>query len=381
MQSAFGDQFAEFEYQQGPPIFEADKFRFTHILVVVDYFSRFIWAFPTTGTSSDKVIRCLAWLFHIFTVPIAGYSDNQPFGSKAIKSFFTKKGSMWIPAPVEAHRAVGLAEKMVDLTQRVIKKDGRPWPLIVQSSSREINKRDITHLGYSPFEILLGFQPTGSLDLLFPSSSQLDLVANLRDFVSVDEESVEAEAMLNHVADQCLRRQTVIERDDWEKRVRNERYNLGIFSIQTFSPGNLVMLYDEKVAKRKLHPAYRGPFKVTGFSGNNNRSYSLSQLDRSKIKNGFHGDQLKLFRPREGYLIPEFEHELEAYQNIRAKGRKPNFQNQLVEQATHLPCPWILSYLSGWWTINEGEVGYPETHLLLRNGSSVYPITYCALDL
>ncbi|KAI1000796.1 hypothetical protein K3495_g7401 [Podosphaera aphanis] len=103
---------------------------------------------------------------------------------------------------------------MVDLTQRVIKKDGRPWPLIVQSSSREINKRDITHLGYSPFEILLGFQPTGSLDLLFPSSLRLDLVANLRDFVSVDEESVEAEAMLNHNADQCLRRQTVIERDD-----------------------------------------------------------------------------------------------------------------------------------------------------------------------
>lgn len=79
------------------------------------------------------------------------------------------------------------------------------------------------------------------------------------------------------------------------------------------------MLYDEKEAKKKLHPVYKGPFKITAHGGSYKKSYQLRQLDSTLIKNNNHGDQLKPFRVREGYLVSKSEENHPIYQNIRAR--------------------------------------------------------------
>ena len=87
--------------------------------------------------------------------------------------------------------------------------------------------------------------------------------------------------------------------------------------IKTFSPGELVMLYDSRSAKKKLRPSWRGPFVVTGFGGDQHKSYTIRQICGTLIPRTFHGDHLKLFRLREGYLATGREERIPVYQNIR----------------------------------------------------------------
>ena len=55
----------------------------------------------------------------------------------------------------------------------------------------------------------------------------------------------------------------VIERTNWRKRVLKDRHNLGIKGRgHLFNPRDLVILYDSKFAKKKMHPVYKGPFVV-----------------------------------------------------------------------------------------------------------------------
>ena len=56
----------------------------------------------------------------------------------------------------------------------------------------------------------------------------------------------------------------VIERTNWRKRVMKDWHDLGVKSQGHFTPGDLVMLYDGKFAKKKMHLAYRGPLLLLG---------------------------------------------------------------------------------------------------------------------
>lgn len=70
-----------------------------------------------------------------------------------------------------------MVEKANDLVQRVLKKSGPPhtFYLRLAPSVLELNRREIPHLGYSPFEIHHGFQPAGSLEKAFPDEHRTTL--------------------------------------------------------------------------------------------------------------------------------------------------------------------------------------------------------------
>ncbi|KAI0993326.1 hypothetical protein K3495_g14858 [Podosphaera aphanis] len=124
----------------------------------------------------------------------------------------------------------------------------------------------------------------------------------------------------------------VNERSKERKEKAKERYDRGVQSHENpYQPGDLVMLYDDAVAKKKLHESYRGPFRVIGFGSDRAHSYSLEQLNGTKIKRTFHGtkikrtfhgDQLRLFVLRTGHLVTSEEVVLPLYQSIRAPRHK-----------------------------------------------------------
>src|SRR6201999_1773787 len=97
-------------------------------------------------------------LKHLFThegVPVCFYVDTGPHFGTATKEFAEKHGALWINAPVAAKKTVGMVEKGNELIQRILKKSG-PAHLFherIHSSAFEMNRREIVHLGYSPFEI------------------------------------------------------------------------------------------------------------------------------------------------------------------------------------------------------------------------------------
>jgi hypothetical protein len=113
-------------------------------------------------------------------------------------------------------------------------------------------------------------------------------------------------------------RQRVKSKSDYSKELQKERHDLGIRREYWFKGGDLVMIYDQKSAKKKLHPAYRGPFVINGASGDQGKSYTLRQVNGTAIPRMYYGDHLKPFRLRPDHLVTKKERLWPEYQNLRA---------------------------------------------------------------
>ncbi|POS82413.1 hypothetical protein EPUL_005317, partial [Erysiphe pulchra] len=253
---------------------------FTHKFVVIDYFSRF--------------------LFEIWGPPVAVYSDIGSLFSEAImQKFLSQQGVLWLPAPSGSKRSTGMVEKTNDLIERILKKS------LIAKSGHSVFK-EIRSLGFSPYEIMFGYQPSSSLEIKMPilRRSQLHFLLYNADLNALDDDK--------HAS--SSKRDTVIQKDSLRRKFQKDRHDLGISRVISYNPGDLVMLYDHSAAKRKLCPLYRGPFVVSGSGGDHENSYVLRQVNGDSINNTFHGDQLKPFRLRELMI--------EVYQNIRlGRGR------------------------------------------------------------
>ncbi|KAI0999016.1 hypothetical protein K3495_g9180 [Podosphaera aphanis] len=110
-----------------------------------------------------------------------------------------------------------------------------------------------------------------------------------------------------------VERDKVRHKDSLRRQLQKSRHDLGVSQRISYSPGDLVMLYDHSAAKRKLCPAYRGTFVISGLAGDYGKSYTLRQVNGEPIRNTFHGDQLRPFRLREGYLVTGEELGIKVY--------------------------------------------------------------------
>lgn len=102
-------------------------------------------------------------------------------------------------------------------------------------------------------------------------------------------------------------------KSDQKKDAEALYFNKGIIQY-SFSPGNLIVLYQKKSGK--LEPRWRCPFVVLE-PEEPGISYRLHQLNGRRIKGTFHGNHLKLFRPRRGYLADPSATPLLTYRTIR----------------------------------------------------------------
>ncbi len=82
-----------------------------------------------------------------------------------------------------------------------------------------------------------------------------------------------------------------------------------------FSLGQPVMLYQKDTGK--LQARWRGPFRIYGFGESHGVSYKPRQFNGRKIKGIFHGNHLKLFTPRRGFLA-DTDSAFPSEQTIRA---------------------------------------------------------------
>jgi hypothetical protein len=73
------------------------------------------------------------------------------------------------------------------------------------------------------------------------------------------------------------------------------------------------MLYDSKLAKKKMHLAYRGLFVIVRLGGFYSKLYHLRQVNGIAILKSFYGDYLKPFKLRIGYLVTGYKQQLLTY--------------------------------------------------------------------
>ena len=308
-----------------------------HIFVVVDYFSRYVWAFPVKTTSSDCATASLqSWLAIVGTTPLAFYLDpGSAFVSHRFRAFAAKCGIAVVLAPAQSHSSVGKVETVNRILQSALKKsisEPSAWDLHLNDCLKSVNTRHIRTLGYSPFEILHGCMAWGGA-----SSLGCSLKANrlLEAMSSENFEPVSGTAHADAVAAHVARAQSVAASvrtsDAAEMTLRAEKHEL---RPVPFAVGDLVMLAVEG-RPAKLEPKWRGPFFIRERVGR--ASYLLSQLNGAPIPLDRHENHLKPFRPRVGYLRKHDDNVFPFAQKLRP-GRKERKRQKRWGERLVLKC-------------------------------------------
>jgi len=290
--------------------------------------------------TKEEAIKLLKEIFHTFTTPIHIYSDQgQHFNNEQFKGFLMSKGVGITFAGSGPSKSVGMIEVSNRILQQAIKKAPYPevlfskddykitttrWDMDLAEAASNINERCIMHLMASPKQLLLG-TPSGKLGGLeteYPTEVTTQVQQWVEDpgfdWLSEEDHSL---AVSEFVARREGTRDRVQCRDTSAKQDMKARYDRRVRTYD-FTPGEAVMLWFKK-KKGKLKPQWRGPFVVTGYANEFGITYAIRQLTGKRIKGSFHGDHLRKFRLREGYLIPPIEADMPDYQLLRESRRGP----------------------------------------------------------
>ena len=172
----------------------------------------------------------------------------------------------------------------------------------------------IEHLGYSPVEIITGIQLLTSIERKIRIDSlptQLKVLTDKKMFSLV----------WDYMARKINIRKDVHNRSVIRKEQEKIRYNKKV-KMQYFNPGNFVLLKDSTPQLGKLTERWRGHFLIDSFGRDHGASYTLKTLDGKSAPNTHHGDHLRIFRPREGYLRPANEEPLEITRDLPFRKKK-----------------------------------------------------------
>jgi len=138
-----------------------------YIIIGVDYFTRFLFGKAVPDSQGKSAVSLLMEVVKQFGWPRTVYTDN---GAHFVSGEFAKVLRMLsvvhLPAPKSHPQSVGLAERYVKLlvdglkvTIMGKKLQQEDWDLVVDSVVNAINTRVLSVHGFSPAELLLGYNP------------------------------------------------------------------------------------------------------------------------------------------------------------------------------------------------------------------------------
>lgn len=155
-----------------------------YILVVCDYVTHFPEAFPLRTITAPTVLRVLIQLFSRVGIPDEILTDQGTnFTSKLMQLFHKQLGISAIKATPYHSQTDGLVERFNQTLKKMLQKfvddtgkDWDRWLPFLLFAYREVPQAST---GFSPFELLYGWDVQGPLDLLrkgweAPSSTSSD---------------------------------------------------------------------------------------------------------------------------------------------------------------------------------------------------------------
>ena len=145
-----------------------------HLLVVVDYYSRWIEAILLKKTDAQHVIRSMEAIFRTHGLPEAVRSDNgPPFASREFEGFLDylgiehKKGVPYWP---QSNGQVERCNETVLKIIRIAQLEGRDWKKALEDFLFHYRTTPHTVTGFSPAELLMGRKLRDKIPKLqFPS--------------------------------------------------------------------------------------------------------------------------------------------------------------------------------------------------------------------
>lgn len=182
----------------------------------------------------------------------------------------------------------------------------------------------------TPNEILFDFQSQG-LDKndLITLCRRRQTILQLHSSPSLDNApETNEDALLNFILHRTNVYKTIYHNRKKEQERRKLRYNKGV-RLYTFKPGDLVMRRILMSKQRKLEPRWSGPWKILEPAGKHGISWMLQNVDTGVLLfRRCHGDDLKLYLPRKGYLAT-YNKELD-FSNLRRRNKST--RRKLLQQ-------------------------------------------------
>lgn len=292
-----------------------------YILNIVCYFSRFVIPFATRDANVESVLWCLKLVFAMYRKPYSFYCDRgQHFLNAELQEFLRLEGINITYSPSGASKSTGMVEVCNRLVEDVLRKHPQnshlDWDQRLPGAAKAVNGRIVPHLGMSPTGILFGqikeVSSTSTTLLALPGRNVESWVSELENpgrHVEMVRQYTQYLAEMHDAVAQASRRQKEAEARKYDKGVRRAVHEIG----------GTVMLFQKGTGK--LQPRWRGPFKISNYGGSHGTSFTLKQLNGRGIKGTFHGDDLKAFIPRTGYLKGTPGAPTPNYQTIRAPKR------------------------------------------------------------
>lgn len=228
----------------------------THILVVVDSFTKFVFIKPVRNTKTFNVIKVLDDIFDTFRSPDRLVSDRGScFTSHAFKRFCLDKGVRHILNAVASPRSNGQVERynrtiLDSLTAQNLKHSEKDWDNKLGKIQWGLNNTLQKTIGKAPAEVMFG--------TLMNSESN----PALNEITDVTRKTCDLSSL----------REEVKGRIDSEQQKQKQYYDKGRRPARIYSKGDLVKItktaFQNDGKSTKLLPSYEGPFRVVKVLGN-----------------------------------------------------------------------------------------------------------------
>uniref|UniRef100_A0A3P9LR23 Gypsy retrotransposon integrase-like protein 1 n=1 Tax=Oryzias latipes TaxID=8090 RepID=A0A3P9LR23_ORYLA len=258
-----------------------------YILVVCDYATRFPEAFPLRNITTSSVMQCLVQLFSRTGIPDEILTDQGTnFTSRLMQLFHKQLGITSIKTTPYHPQTDGLVERFNQTLKRMLQKfvddTGRDWhrwlPFLL-FAYREVPQAST---GFSPFELLYGWDVQGPLDLLQKSweDSAIKTKEEGRSVVQYILEMRERLQNYRNEAELHLQKAQKMQKTWYDQHARHREYQ----------PGQKVLLLLPS-STSKILTKWQGPYMVTRKISP--VTYEIEHPERKKKKQIYHVNLLK----------------------------------------------------------------------------------------
>lgn len=238
--------------------FKSDKYSDTHILLVVDEFSQYVYLFPVQSTSTEETVKHLILLFRRMGFPQKIVSDRgSGFTSQVMANVAKAFNFSWRHDSSASPQSSGLAENRIKILKTLIKNVILKNQVDIYDTLLDVSfSMNLTPgvSGLTPFYCLHGWYPRDLTDMKIPITDEV-----IPDSKTVYAEKFQEEAdtrlrlirdLRTHIATQMT-----------------HRFNSNISSVPSFKEGDLVLLktnYNPRSSSK--HRAFKvkkkGPYIV-----------------------------------------------------------------------------------------------------------------------
>jgi hypothetical protein len=332
----------------------------THVLSVIDHFTRKRWFIGVPSTNAEDTFEAFLNICAQFEFPSIILTDRGPAFTSKLAEEFTKLTNITPTfALTNQHNTVGSVERSNLIMEEIIKKfvdkvKQDDWDEYLSLAAYAINKSPSTTHGYEPDFLIFGELKNSNL---------------------ISSERGETEPVLEYANEKTKKLKKAIENakiilnDYREKMIEKSKEKLNSRKETEFKENDLVYLQKdesdtEKGLSHKLDDKSLGPFKVIEWdkdkgnviievAPNYTLTVKMNQLRLAKDQ-GQHLDNNEVTilsqKPQTELIILSKLSEFPKKENKNCKGRKPNLMNFTVKSLVgrRINIEWTAGRLKGW---------------------------------